>query len=466
MSDNAAAGLCRMNIRTSARSVDLAVPSDVPIADLLPVVIGYAGDELEESGLEHGGWVLQRLGGAPLDLESTAQSLHLRDGDTLYLRPRVETLPEAHFDDVVDGMAGTLRDRPHQWSPDATRRLLRTLLVCSAAAALVVLALPGPPVAVRAAVAAALGLLLLAGAAAASRAMADNGTATALAVMAGPCLGAAGWLLPLLGAADGSGDAATGSRLLSAAAASATGAGLALILISGPARLFLASAVVAVAAWLAGLLMVAFDLPAPHAAALVAVAAALLGAGVPGVSFWLAGLRMPPLPTNAEELQQGIDPEPGERLVTRTVRAEAWMTALYGAVGAVCAGALTALGREHDTPARVTTAVLALLLALHSRGIGNAFQRVAVLAPGLWGAAVLIVSLAADAGAGKRLLAVVLLSALTAALAVLCWFLPGRRLVPHWGRAAELLHSAAAIALLPLLLWVLGVYGRMRGLLG
>ncbi|MFE6826207.1 type VII secretion integral membrane protein EccD [Streptomyces sp. NPDC057690] len=464
MSDNALAGLCRVTIRASERSVDLAVPSDVPIADLLPVVIGYAGDDLEETGLEHGGWVLQHLGGAPLDLEATAQSLELRDGDTLYLRPRVETLPEAHFDDLVDGMAATLRERPHQWSQDATRRLLRTLLVCSVAVALAILVLPGAPVAVRAVTAALMGVLLLAGAAAASRAMADNGTATALALMAGPCLGATGWLLPVLGAGDGA--ASTGSRLLSAAAASAAGAGLALILISGPARFFLASAVVAVAVWLAGLLMVVAGLPAAHAAALVAVVATLLGAGVPAVSFWLAGLRMPPLPTNAEELQQGIDPEPGERLVVRTVRAEGWMTALYGAVGAICAGALTTLGSEPATPARVTSFVLALLLTLHSRGIGNAVQRVSVLLPGLWGGAVLVVSLALRSGTADRLLLVVLLSGLAAGLAVLCWALPGRRLVPHWGRAAELLHSASAIALLPLVLWVLGVYGRMRGVFG
>lgn len=42
--------------------------------------------------------------------------------------------------------------------------------------------------------------------------------------------------------------------------------------------------------------------------------------------------------------------------------------------------------------------------------------------------------------------------------------MPGRRLVPYWGRAGELLHSAAAVSLLPLALWVLGVYGMLRSL--
>ncbi|BFO15469.1 hypothetical protein SHKM778_18570 [Streptomyces sp. KM77-8] len=44
--------------------------------------------------------------------------------------------------------------------------------------------------------------------------------------------------------------------------------------------------------------------------------------------------------------------------------------------------------------------------------------------------------------------------------------MPGRRLVPYWGRAAELLHSLAALAILPLTLWSMGVYGRLRGING
>jgi hypothetical protein len=41
--------------------------------------------------------------------------------------------------------------------------------------------------------------------------------------------------------------------------------------------------------------------------------------------------------------------------------------------------------------------------------------------------------------------------------------LPGRKLVPHWGRAGDLLHLLSASALLPLTLWVLNVYSYVRG---
>ncbi|MYS20668.1 WXG100 protein secretion system (Wss), protein YukD, partial [Streptomyces sp. DvalAA-14] len=102
-------GLCRLTVRAPDTSLDLAVPSDIPLADLLPVIVGHAGDDLAEAGLEHGGWALQRIGGAPLDPEGTPQSLELRDGEVLLLRPLAETLPPVRFDNLVDGVSSTMR---------------------------------------------------------------------------------------------------------------------------------------------------------------------------------------------------------------------------------------------------------------------------------------------------------------------------------------------------------------------
>ena len=46
------------------------------------------------------------------------------------------------------------------------------------------------------------------------------------------------------------------------------------------------------------------------------------------------------------------------------------------------------------------------------------------------------------------------------------WTVPGRRMLPYWGRAAELAHTVFAVALLPLSLWVAGLFGWLRGLFG
>ena len=46
------------------------------------------------------------------------------------------------------------------------------------------------------------------------------------------------------------------------------------------------------------------------------------------------------------------------------------------------------------------------------------------------------------------------------------WTVPGRRLVPHWGRTGEVIHTLIAISLIPLLLQVLGLFPYLRGLGG
>ncbi|WP_031110615.1 EsaB/YukD family protein, partial [Streptomyces sp. NRRL S-146] len=98
MTDSAVAELCRLTVRAPSVSVDLAVPADVPVADLLPTLLRYVGEEAEEAGLDHAGWVLQRLGDAPLDEETTLGRAGLADGAVLYLRPHTEALPEARLD--------------------------------------------------------------------------------------------------------------------------------------------------------------------------------------------------------------------------------------------------------------------------------------------------------------------------------------------------------------------------------
>src|ERR1700761_8333799 len=97
--------LCRLTVCGPARSVELAVPVHVPLIDLLPALLGHLGENLADAGLEHEGWVLQRLGDPPLREELSVAALGLRDGDVVYLRPRADQLPPLDFDDLIDGVA-------------------------------------------------------------------------------------------------------------------------------------------------------------------------------------------------------------------------------------------------------------------------------------------------------------------------------------------------------------------------
>jgi hypothetical protein len=86
--------LCRVTVEGPQRGVDLALPVDVPFAELLPVILSYSGRELAEAGLEHDGWVLQRLDETAIDESMTPAQVSLTHGDVLYLRPAMRQLPE------------------------------------------------------------------------------------------------------------------------------------------------------------------------------------------------------------------------------------------------------------------------------------------------------------------------------------------------------------------------------------
>ncbi|NGO87657.1 type VII secretion integral membrane protein EccD, partial [Streptomyces sp. 196(2019)] len=198
MTDSAVAETCRLTVRAPSVTIDLAVPADVPVADLLPTLLRYVGEEAEEAGLDHAGWVLQRLGDAPLDEETTLAGAGLADGAVLHLRPHTEALPEARLDDLVDGIAETVGRRLHTWHAGAARGLLVGTALATVAAALVLLFRPGVTgsAGIRAACATVAGVLLLAGAGTASRAIGDRLSATALGLLVAPCFALVGWVLP------------------------------------------------------------------------------------------------------------------------------------------------------------------------------------------------------------------------------------------------------------------------------
>ncbi|MEV1019286.1 type VII secretion integral membrane protein EccD [Streptomyces sp. NPDC050264] len=468
MTDSVVAALCRLTVRAPSVSVDLAVPADVPVADLLPTLLRYVGEESEEAGLDHAGWVLQRLGDAPLDEETTLARADLSDGDVLYLRPHTEALPEARLDDLVDGIADTAGRRLHTWSPRAARGLLVGAAVATVVAALVLVMRPGvtDSGSARAGLATVAGLLLLAGAGSASRAVGDRLSATALGLLVAPCLALAGWLLP---GGDVTGPDATrvvGARLLAAGAAGAGGAVLALAATAVGAPALLATAVVSVAAAIAGALMGYSGLGAPAAVALVATVVALAAGTVPPFAFKLAGMRMPALPSSAGQLQEGIEPYAGSEVAERTELAGRWVTALFAATGAVAAPTLVVLAAHPNLPEVLTSLALSLLLLLHSRGLVHIGQRLTLSVPGIWGLLLLARAWAVDSQGNGRAVVFAVLLAAAAALVIAAWTVPGRRMLPYWGRAAEVAHTGLAVALVPLTLWAAGLFGWLRGLFG
>ncbi|WP_327379552.1 MULTISPECIES: type VII secretion integral membrane protein EccD [unclassified Streptomyces] len=469
MTDSAVAESCRLTVRAPSVSIDLAVPADVPVADLLPTLLRYVGEEAEEAGLDHAGWVLQRLGDAPLDEETTLARAGLADGAVLYLRPHTEALPEARLDDLVDGIAETVGRRLRTWSPGAARGLLVGTAVATVATALMLVFWPGVTTSSggsRAACAALVGLLLLAGAGSASRAVGDRASAVALALLVAPCLALVGWVLPGGDLTGPDAEQVAGARLLAAGAAGAGGAVLALAATAVGAPALLATAMVAVATAIAGVLMGYTGLDVPAAVALVATVIVLAAGAVAPFAFKLAGMRMPALPSTAGQLQEGIDPYIGDEVAERTELAGRWVTALFAGTGTIAAAALVVLAEKPDLPEVLTGLALSLLLLLHSRGLVHIGQRLTLALPGALGLLLMARAWAFDSGADGRVVVFGVLLAAAAGLVVASWTLPGRRVLPYWGRAAELAHTGLAVALLPFTLWVAGLFGWLRGLFG
>jgi hypothetical protein len=102
------------------------------------------------------------------------------------------------------------------------------------------------------------------------------------------------------------------------------------------------------------------------------------------------------------------------------------------------------------------------LMLLHSRALVAARHRLAAVVPAVAGAAVLVTAagLHADAHAWP-----VVLTGLVAAAGLLLVgerSLPGHKLLPHWGRAGDLLHTLTAAGLIPAVLWLLNLYHFAR----
>jgi hypothetical protein len=83
---------------------------------------------------------------------------------------------------------------------------------------------------------------------------------------------------------------------------------------------------------------------------------------------------------------------------------------------------------------------------------------------GAAGLAMLLLFRAAPHGHASRAAVVVALLAAAVALLTAAWRLPTSRLLPVWGHAGDILETASAIALLPLLLQALHAYAAIRSL--
>ncbi|BBN49891.1 ESX-4 secretion system protein eccD4 [Mycobacterium avium subsp. hominissuis] len=444
-------GLCRVSVHWETQAVDVSLPAEIAVAELIPSLVDMLG--AGDGGA--GRYRLSAPGAAALDPSTTLAHNHIGDGAILVLSRIDVPLPAPRYRDIADTVSAAL---------DATARpdvAVRRVAGATAAASFVA---TGGLLLVRntfsasvvrdsggtLAVLVSTTLLALGAAAVAHRGYRDRGAALALGAIATPFAGLAGFVavpgVPSL------------SHVLLAAAAAALAAVSAIGLSGccGAGLLALACwCLILATAALAGVLSGA-PLPAVASAAGL-VSLCLLGMAA-RASLALAGLSPRPATT-----APAGGPEPGEAWVSaRARRADRWLTGLLAGLSssATVAAAVTVLAGAPRLCCLAFGTGTGALLLLRSRG-GDGTRALVFAAGG-------IVTTAATFGAAswRAPLPGPWVAATTATLVAAALYLgcAARTCSPVLSRAADLLEWLALAALVPLTCWIAGLYGTVRGL--
>jgi type VII secretion integral membrane protein EccD len=445
-------GLARVTVSAPNRRLDLAVPEQAPLSELLPVLLRHAGEDLADAGQSHGGWVLRRGDGTALTPGSGLAAQGIRDGDVVHLVPARAGWPELEYDDVVDAIAVAARRHGRGWDGTATRFTGIAMAGLVFAAGLVALARVGAAAsnAVPGTVCLAVAGLLLAAGVLASRVYADAPTGAALAGYALVYALAAGALLPRAAAP-------AAPRALVGCAALALTAVLGAVGIGHALRVFVGGTVAGLAGATGALL--AFVLPPAGAAAAVVACLVTGTAAVPLLAIRLGKLPMPVLtPASASQ------PRPDRaRVHAAVVRTDEMLTGmLFGIAVAVAGGAVLLVGWG-GVGGRVLVAVAGGTLALRARLFPTVRQRLPLL---LAGAACYLVLVGAEI-AGARTVGLPVVAGLVAValvLAVAGSVYRRRPPGPYAGRLADLVDAVCVAAVVPAACAALGLFGAVRNL--
>jgi type VII secretion integral membrane protein EccD len=441
-------GLRRVSIHAGSAVVDLALPTAIPIATLIPSIV----DILEHRGPDGCGkparYQLSRPGASALPKSTTLAQNNIQDGAVLVLSESSPAPPVARHHDLAEAVADALETANRHRTPRTRRLTAGSAAICvTCIGALTVVrnelhtGVPRFDTAVAAAVA---GIAALLFAVIAHRAYRDPLAGVTLSLIGTVFAAVTGFLavpgppgLP---------------HVLLTATAVAVAAVLAMRLTGGGVVTLTAVAcaamVVAVAA-LTGVLTSA----APHAVGSMtaAVSLVLLG-GSARAAIVLAGL--------SPHLTFGRDV--ADRVGAQAVRARGWlMSLLAGFSCCAAAGAIvTALTGTPRWSCLGFAAVVGALLLLRARGDDGGAMVFAVSGI-ITSATTFAVAAAESADHGPWLVAMT--AVLAAAAGYLGFVAPAISPSPIARRGMELLEYLALVSMVPLTCWICGAYHAVRG---
>ncbi|MER7056711.1 type VII secretion integral membrane protein EccD [Streptomyces sp. NPDC000351] len=476
-------GFCRVTIVAPDSRIDVALPDDVPVADVYPEILRLSRQTAAEGAPV--GYHLVRRDGTVLDSSRSFAAQRILDGELLTLRPFSESLPPAVFDDVSEAVASAVTHDRSLWHGDLTRAAglvgggvlpaLLAFVAWNADPRHDMHGLPG----ILAGIA---GVLLLVLGCVRARVYDDRAAAIALGLGALPNMGVAGSGLLSLSEGQGIGKL---QFLLACAAVLVTSVVLALCSPrgDGPFVAFgTASALALVATFVA--LLRAWT-PAEIAALCAPVAVGAL-AFLPGMSMRFARLPIGFDAPNATSRSYGTDPEPhepvdAERIEAQARRGHELLVGLVGGCSLLALGSALVLGFSDGLWAQLLALATGIALLMRAQLFRYTAQVSTVVAAGLGSLVALGLGLAIDppsamvrdALAGDRTDLDIRTVWLIAAIAVAAALITGIGLVasrsgltPFWGRFLEIAEGFFLLTLVPLALAVFDVYASVRSMTG
>ncbi|PRY43589.1 type VII secretion integral membrane protein EccD [Umezawaea tangerina] len=453
----------RVTVVAPRTRIDVALPADVAVADLLPMLLDMAKEATPDGGVRHGGWCLAKLGDSPLDPGRTLASLGVVDGDLLQLRRRNENPPPPLYDDVVDAIAESNPDSFRPWTKETARRYGHLAGALALIASSVALFLAGGvsggsslAVAITAGVTAV--VAIAAGAVVArSYNSVDTGVLVAAAGALPMSFVSGLYIVPgQLGRPN----------LLLASVLVLIFASAAIMLIGQGITVFVAAATAAGLGAIAFLVATLIAHPSQGiAAAAAAVSLAALSV-LPRITIQLAKLPLPTVPGSAEDLKEDTGFPEYAVIERRTAIAHEYMTGMIVGSGVVAAISAVIAASDGTVFGPLLGGAVTLVLLLRGRAYANGAQAVALLGCGMLAGAGLLLGWMMEASPTTRLLytfgafVVVAIAAL-----VLGVIFPNQKFSPVLRRTVDVLEGVLIASVLPLALAVMDLYVVMRQLI-
>ncbi|OLT41314.1 type VII secretion integral membrane protein EccD [Saccharomonospora sp. CUA-673] len=456
----------RVTVVAPSTRIDVALPADVAVADLMPMLLEMAKETSPDGGTRHGGWALAKLGDAPLDPSRTLASLGVVDGELLQLRKRSENPPPPLYDDVVDAIAEADPDGFRPWSKETALKIGHAAGGLAAILAAVSIFLGGilgadnsmfPLFAaigsgIVAIACVALGATLV-------RAYGSVSTGVLVAAAGGlPMAFVAGFFIVPL-------DVSVRPNLLLGSALVVVVAAASIMIMGTGLTTFIAAATAGVFGIVTFLVATILDEPAPAIAAGTTAVALGCISMLPRTTIWLAKLPLPTVPGTADELKEDSEVPDYSDIEQRTSSAHNYMTGLLVGCGAVTAVAAMITATAPNIWGVLTGGVATAALLLRARTYANGSQAIALLVTGMVAAAGILVGWLWSADPFDQLLwGSVTFVGLAAAAVVLGAVIPHQRFSPPIRRTVDIIEAICIALVLPLALAVMELYSYFRHL--